>query len=841
MSIYKARADFAFKDDDDQDGILEMQIGDIITIIEEGDEGGWWRGKLNGVEGFFPITYCTILRDEEVVSRERVESTSIAAVSIVSPRDASGLGSFGESSRDPTIPDIKSSLLAKERKDGPPPLPAFHKHKISVLTDMSSLISRSRANSRNLEIKNKPAVYSTRSASNSQTRMYGGGPKTKKMGILGLDTRVKVPTQFNVWAKNMAIISSLYCIILGFCALIWGGVEESAIPYRGLMYFIVGFPLFIAYPTIIAGVKPKKRKTMAKAAPVKPTGDATDSKSRKYTNLTSLKAWLIYLQNTNKLGTKLQLWFMINDELDEEDRISGAGPFAKGLEMMELVFNFKYCLGKCLAPIVNLKPANVLSLWKFNVILQVTFIPVDKNIAFHKFIAYIMAGCAAGHMFFHFINYILRPDQTISLFGIVPWYTGGLIVVCIFVIFSGGQRKVRRKQFEIFWYTHIFVFPLFFILLLIHGKGGWNPNFWKWFIVPAVMYAAERIVTIRRTRKPVTLLSVTSMKPNVFSLEIEKSGPFEMKTNGREPYFEDCFSFSISSAPSDKTITFHIRKSIPGSWTDELHDYLLSLGNSKSGRVTFSRNNGAQRVSGKIIGPDGLPLLKIDGPHSAPTQHISKYKNVMVIGAGIGVTPVASASKSVVFHKWRTAVGEVFPNNGRFIFSYFYWVVSHRDVDSFRWLIRLIKDCQDEVSHQRSKAASVYQHKFEFHIFVTSAKNPKPVKLHIAKEDELSFWGARTEEGGIAKAKGPFDESTLYSALKCPIFGEVKQLGNVYVHNGRPNWRAEFARVKAYHPESTVGVAFCGNEHIAKDLKRQSAAFSNVEQNSLFRLHLENF
>mmetsp|Transcript_16800 Transcript_16800/g.27330 ORF Transcript_16800/g.27330 Transcript_16800/m.27330 type:complete len:323 (+) Transcript_16800:3-971(+) len=294
--------------------------------------------------------------------------------------------------------------------------------------------------------------------------------------------------------------------------------------------------------------------------------------------------------------------------------------------------------------------------------------------------------------------------------------------------------------------------------------------------------------------------------------------------------------FTISSAPSDKTVTFHIRKSIPGSWTDELHDYLLSLGNSKSGRVTFSRNNGAQRVSGKIIGPDGLPLLKIDGPHSAPTQHISKYKNVMVIGAGIGVTPVASASKSVVFHKWRTAVGEVFPNNG-----YFYWVVTHRDVDSFRWLIRLIKDCQDEVSHQRSKAASVYQHKFEFHIFVTSAKNPKPVKLHIAKEDELSFWGARTEEGGIAKAKGPFDESTLYSALKCPVFGEVKQLGNVYVHNGRPNWRAEFARVKAYHPESTVGVAFCGNEYIAKDLKRQSAAFSNVEQNSLFRLHLENF
>jgi len=110
----------------------------------------------------------------------------------------------------------------------------------------------------------------------------------------------------------------------------------------------------------------------------------------------------------------------------------------------------------------------------------------------------------------------------------------------------------------------------------------------------------------------------------------------------------------------------------------------------------------------------------------------------------------------------------------------------------------------------------------------------------VAPEDDESFWGRHTEDTGVEKKQGAFNEAQLYGVLKCPT-QDVQQIGDVFVHKGRPNWKAEFARVKAYHRNDTVGVAFCGNEHIANDLKRYSMQSSDVENGQLFRLHLENF
>lgn len=39
------------------------------------------------------------------------------------------------------------------------------------------------------------------------------------------------------------------------------------------------------------------------------------------------------------------------------------------------------------------------------------------------------------------------------------------------------------------------------------------------------------------------------------------------------------------------------------------------------------------------IGPDGQPILRVDGPHSIPSEHYLSYNTVMIIGAGIGMNP----------------------------------------------------------------------------------------------------------------------------------------------------------------------------------------------------------
>ena len=40
-----------------------------------------------------------------------------------------------------------------------------------------------------------------------------------------------------------------------------------------------------------------------------------------------------------------------------------------------------------------------------------------------------------------------------------------------------------------------------------------------------------------------------------------------------------------------------------------------------------------------MTGIDNNPILRVDGPHAAPTMHYDNYDDVMIIGAGIGLTP----------------------------------------------------------------------------------------------------------------------------------------------------------------------------------------------------------
>jgi len=40
-----------------QEGDLGFSEGDIINLIDTSDEGGWWVGELNGVQGTFPSNF----------------------------------------------------------------------------------------------------------------------------------------------------------------------------------------------------------------------------------------------------------------------------------------------------------------------------------------------------------------------------------------------------------------------------------------------------------------------------------------------------------------------------------------------------------------------------------------------------------------------------------------------------------------------------------------------------------------------------------------------------------------------------------------------------------------
>lgn len=77
--IRQCRVVFSYKQDHQDE--LNLNIGDVINILGE-EEEGWWRGVLNGKEGVFPSNFV-----EEIKSKpgSREDLTNVNDIDIKSP------------------------------------------------------------------------------------------------------------------------------------------------------------------------------------------------------------------------------------------------------------------------------------------------------------------------------------------------------------------------------------------------------------------------------------------------------------------------------------------------------------------------------------------------------------------------------------------------------------------------------------------------------------------------------------------------------------------------------------------------------------------------------------
>jgi predicted ferric reductase len=293
----------------------------------------------------------------------------------------------------------------------------------------------------------------------------------------------------------------------------------------------------------------------------------------------------------------------------------------------------------------------------------------------------------------HFVNLGQNPENVIAILHLWPFVSGALLCLIMVLMYGAVSRSVKGGHFEIFWYSH-HLFIAFFILILLHGRDGIGPNYWKYFLVPGTIYIFERIYREYSAYRPVAMVSVTNMNDVVMILEFDRQSAFQGGFKEGQYVFinsphlskGEWHPFTISSAPQASTTTLHIRVQGPGSWTRGLLDYLMLMGppNEPHFRLTTQRGDGSEQ--GRVLGPDGKQILRIYGPLAAPTQHITEYEVDMIIGAGIGVTPVCSTLQSVVHHLWKFSTGTVFPSH-----AYFFWVVSYNDIESFRWMVRIVK------------------------------------------------------------------------------------------------------------------------------------------------------
>ncbi|XP_006663498.2 respiratory burst oxidase homolog protein B [Oryza brachyantha] len=476
-------------------------------------------------------------------------------------------------------------------------------------------------------------------------------------------------------------------------------------------------------------------------------------------------------------------------------------------------------------------------------------VPFDDNLNFHKVIAVGITVGAGLHIISHltcdfprllhatdaeyepmkpFFGDRRPPNYWWFVKGTEGW-TGLVMLVLMAVAFTLATPWFRRGRlrlprplnrltgFNAFWYSHHF-FVVVYALLIVHGhylyltKDWYKKTTWMYLAVPMCLYACERLTrALRSSVRPVKILKVAVYPGNVLSLHFSKPQGFRYKSG--QYIFVNCAAvspfqwhpFSITSAPQDDYVSVHIRTL--GDWTRELKNVFSRVcrppTEGKSGllRAEYDRD-------GAMTNPS-FPKVLIDGPYGAPAQDYKQYDIVLLVGLGIGATPMISIIKDII-NNMRQLDGDLengggdasVPSSFRTRRAYFYWVT--REQGSFEWF----RGVMDEVAETDKKGV------IELHNYCTSVY----------------------EEGDARSALIAMLQSLNHAKHGVDVVSGTR----VKTHFARPNWRNVYKRIALNHRDQRVGVFYCGAPVLTKELRELAQDFSR-KTSTKFDFHKENF
>ncbi|KAK2463316.1 hypothetical protein APHAL10511_004627 [Amanita phalloides] len=455
-----------------------------------------------------------------------------------------------------------------------------------------------------------------------------------------------------------------------------------------------------------------------------------------------------------------------------------------------------------------------------------SIIPFEKNITFHQATAWSIVVGTVIHVLAHMVNFakLAAADPGAKTggqrfgaflaanFATGPGVTGWIMTASLFFIVYYALEKKRSANFERFWYSH-HLFIVLFICWQLHGMFcmikpdrppfcSWKNIgvFWKYWLPGGIVWVSERILREIRSRHVTYISKVVQHPSNVMELQIKKektpvrAGQYIFICCPEVSYFQ-WHPFTLTSAPEEDYISIHIR--VVGDFTSALAKAVgcdfESKGKGDAGGTVIKQADSLLNRT--------LPRVMVDGPFGSASEDFLNYETVLLVGAGIGVTPFASILKSIWyrmnnFHNskpTRLSKASIFLPVYSYLTVvqvYFTWVI--RDFGSAEWFHSLLHAIEEQDT----------QNRIEINIYLTA-------KL---KEDDIA--NIMVQDVGA--------DRDAITSLRAPT------------HFGRPNWGRLFGSIAEEHPETDVGVFFCGPGSLSKQLHAMCNKYSTPEGTKFF-------
>ncbi|XP_022081727.1 cytochrome b-245 heavy chain-like isoform X1 [Acanthaster planci] len=487
---------------------------------------------------------------------------------------------------------------------------------------------------------------------------------------------------------------------------------------------------------------------------------------------------------------------------------------------------------------------------------------LDKNLTFHKTLAYMITLLNIVHCIAHFFNFRnlydhfrdcenyfpadspykgvscklrdleamggtwinpVRFENKALPFGfplieqgviqIAGW--SGVVLTLVFIImFSSATEFIRRSYFETFWVTH-HLFVIYFAMLLVHGVGG---------VIRSQNNLAEHNITYCSQQPELwTPSSQPCPYPN-FVMGSAASwkwcvGPIAIYILERFVRFiRSCQKVQVIKVvkhPS-KVIELQMKKSgfkmLSGQYVF-LKCPALSHIQWHPFTLTSAPEDDFFSIHIRTVGDWTTGLAKVMGADNDTPIESNQLARVAVDG------PFGTASLDVFKYQAAVCVGAgigvtPFASILRSIWHqsmdpnldlklkkvYFFWICP--DTNAFEWFSEMLDSLENHMIEQ-GKADFL-----KYNIYLTRGWNTKQAKnIYLQEEEEVDA-----------------------------ITG-LKQKTNY----GRPKWDDIFKMIAEENPGTSVGVFFCGPKVLSQVLHKCSNKHSNIKGGARFFYNKENF
>jgi predicted ferric reductase len=377
-------------------------------------------------------------------------------------------------------------------------------------------------------------------------------------------------------------------------------------------------------------------------------------------------------------------------------------------------------------------------------------IPTDSAIDFHRWVGQTLFAFAIAHASAFVLAYA-NGHAGLALWRLVATsrgLTGALLLAVFAVMWLFSLAVVRRtRRFELFYFTHL-LYVVWFVLAIVHA-----PPFALWAGVPILGFVVEQVLRLVRRGPRTSITQSQALRSGVTKLEVERPKGFDFGAGDYaflripEVARHEWHPFTISSAPEKGTLTFHVRSL--GNWTSALR----------------------RRVETE----SDAPLhAYVDGPYGSPSEGIFRREVVVLIGAGIGVTPYASVLESLVLRSNGKSSLE-----SKLKKAYFFWL--NRDQYAFEWFAALLRELE----------ASDVKGLLDIHLCMTAARaGATAFGLELARS-----------------AMHMVGRSDLITGLR------------THTHAGPPDWPRMLGEIAKRHAPQRVHVYFCGPPALGEKLR----------------------